>query len=35
MYLMPGMKTYNIKTNVGDFSLLVHIAIQVWDLTRK
>ena len=29
---MPGMKSYNIKTNQSDFSLLEHTATQVWDV---
>ena len=29
---MPGMKTYNIKTNQSDFFLLALIAAQVWDV---
>ena len=29
---MPVMKTYNIKTKQSDFSLLTHIATQVWDM---
>ena len=29
---MLGMKTYNIKMNQSDFSLLAHIATQIWDV---
>ena len=29
---MPSMQTYSIKRNHSDFSLLVHIATQVWDV---